>query len=183
MRMKLIKKLKGPTATFKIFEVEIGKRKFKKNIVEFSRTVGILPLISKDRIILIRQYRYPLKKEIWEIPAGKLNKNEKPEIGAKRELKEETGFEAKKLEKIAQFYLSPGYSTEYMCLFRATELKRGKQNLDEGEIIEKIKAFSLKEALKMIKKGKIQDAKTIIAILFEKFFGTCPVPSNKITNI
>lgn len=169
MRMKLIKKLKGPTATFKIFEVEIGKKKFKKNVVEFLRTVGILPFISKDKIILIRQYRYPLKKEIWEIPAGKLNRNEKPEIGAKRELKEETGFEAKKLEKIAQFYLSPGYSTEYMYLFRATELKKGKQNLDEGEKIEKVTIFSLKETLKMIKKRKIIDAKTIIAICFEFF--------------
>lgn len=183
MKIKLLKKLKGPTATFKIIEAKIGKEKFRQNIVEFPRTVAILPFASKGNIILISQYRYPIKKEIWEIPAGKLKKNEKPEIGAKRELKEETGFEAKNLKKIATFYVSPGYSTEYMYLFRATDLIKGKQNLDKGEIVKKIKPFPLKMALKMIKNGEIIDEKTIISILFEGFFGACPIPSNEITNI
>ena len=172
MKEKLLKKCKGKSAIFKVIEEKIGKIKIKRNVLEFPRTVGILPLIGKNKIVLLRQFRFSIKREIWEIPAGKLRKKEKPKIGAKRELKEETGFEAKKLEKIGEFFLSPGYSTEYMYLFRATGLKKGKQMLDEGEMIKEVKIFSLKKALEMIKKMKILDAKSIIAILTEAFFRT-----------
>jgi ADP-ribose pyrophosphatase len=166
MKIKTIKKLKGPTATFKIIKVEIEGEEYEKNFIQFRNTVGILPLIGKDKIVLIRQFRFPINKEIWEIPAGKLEKGEKPEIGAKRELKEETGYEAKNLKKIGEFYLAPGYSTEYMYLFLAQGLKKGEQNLDKGEKIKEVKIFSKKEVLKMIKTGKIVDAKTILALFF-----------------
>ena len=166
MKIKTIKKLKGPTATFKIIKVEIEGEEYEKNFIQFRNTVGILPLIEKDKIVLIRQFRFPINKEIWEIPAGKLDKGEKPEIGAKRELKEETGYEAKNLKKIGEFYLAPGYSTEYMYLFLAQGLKKGEQNLDKGEKIKEVKIFSRKEVLKMIKTRKIVDAKTILALFF-----------------
>lgn len=169
MKIKLLKTIIGPSASFKIIETKIEKKKWKINILEFPKTVGILPLLEKNKIVLVKQYRFPARKELWEIPAGKLERNEDPKKGAERELKEETGFEAKKLEKIAEFYPSPGYSSEYMYLFRAINLKKGKQNLDEGEKIEKVTIFSLKETLKMIKKRKIIDAKTIIAICVEFF--------------
>jgi ADP-ribose pyrophosphatase len=166
MKIKTIKKLKGPTATFKIIKVEIKGEEYEKNFIQFRNTVGILPLIGKDKIVLIRQFRFPINKEIWEIPAGKLDKGEKPEIGAKRELKEETGYEARELKKIGEFYLSPGYSTEYMYLFLAKGLKKGEQGLDKGEKIREVKIFSRKEVLKMIKTRKIVDAKTILALFF-----------------
>jgi ADP-ribose pyrophosphatase len=166
MKTRLIKKVKGPTAVFKIFKVKIGKKEYENNLLKFSKTVGILPLISKNKIVLVSQYRFPVKKEIWEIPAGKLDRGEKPEIGAKRELKEETGYEAKEWKKIGEFYLSPGYSTEYMYLFVAKGLKQGEQSLDEGEMIKKVKIFSKKEILKMIKNRKLVDAKTILALFF-----------------
>jgi ADP-ribose pyrophosphatase len=166
VRIKTIKKLKGPTGTFKIIKVEIDGEECKKNFIQFPNTVGILPLIEKDKIVLIRQFRFPITKEIWEIPAGKLDKREKPEVGAKRELKEETGYEAKELKKIGEFYLSPGYSTEYMYLFLARGLKSGEQKLDKGEKIKEVKIFSKKEVLKMIKSRKIVDAKTILALFF-----------------
>jgi ADP-ribose pyrophosphatase len=166
MKIKTIKKLKGPTATFKIIKVEIKGEEYEKNFIQFRNTVGILPLIEKDKIVLIRQFRFPINKEIWEIPAGKLDKGEKPEIGAKRELKEETGYEARELKKIGEFYLNPGYSTEYMYLFLAKGLKKGKQGLDKGEKIREVKIFSRKEVLKMIKTRKIVDAKTILALFF-----------------
>lgn len=172
MKMKLIKRLVGPTAIFKIVEIEVKKERVKRNIVEFPKTVGILPVLNNGKIILIKQYRFPIKKEIWEIPAGKLKKNEKPKVGARRELKEEVGYEAKKLKKTGEFYLSPGYSSEYMYLFRATELKKGEPMFDKGEKIKKIRAFKIESILKMIRNGKIKDAKTILAILFEKFFRT-----------
>ena len=147
----------------------IEKKKAKIIVVDFPKTVGVLPIDENGKIILVKQYRFPAKKELWEIPAGKLKKGERPEIGAKRELKEETGFEAKKLEKITEYFVSPGYTSEYQYLFVAKNLKKGKQLLDEDEIIKKVKAFSLKEILKMIKERKIIDVKTILAVnLYKK---------------
>jgi len=166
VKIKTIKKLKGPTATFKIIKVEIEGEEYEKNFIQFRNTVGILPLIGKDKIVLIRQFRFPINKEIWEIPAGKLDRGEKPELGAKRELEEETGYVTKELKKIGEFYLSPGYSTEYMYLFLARGLKKGEQNLDKGEKIKEVKIFSKNEVLEMIKSRKIVDAKTILALFF-----------------
>jgi ADP-ribose pyrophosphatase len=166
MKKKLIKKCKGNVVLFEVFEEEIDGEKIKRDVVRFPKTVGILPLIEKDKIVLIRQFRFPINKEIWEIPAGKLDRGEKPEVGAKRELKEETGYVAKNLKKIGEFYLSPGYSTEYMYLFLAQGLKKGEQSLDKGEKIKEVKIFSKKEVLKMIKSRKIVDAKTILALFF-----------------
>ncbi len=166
MRKKLIKKCKGNVVLFEVFEERIEKSKIKWDLVNVPRAVGILPLIGKDKIVLIRQFRFPINKEIWEIPAGKLKKGEKPEIGAKRELEEETGYMAKNLKKVGEFYLSPGYSTEYMYLFLARGLKKGQQNLSKREKIKEVKVFSKKEILKMIKERKIVDAKTILALFF-----------------
>ena len=157
----------------KIIDLKIIKGKFQgkdifKEIVVFPNTVTILPVIRKEKVVLIKQYRFPIEKEIWELPAGKLNKGENPEIAAKRELKEETGYIAEKLEKVSEFYMAPGYSTEYMTIFRATSLKQSEQALDNNEIINKVKVFSLGEALKMIENKGIIDAKTIIALMYEK---------------
>jgi len=167
MRIKKIKRIyKGEEVSLRLVEAKFNEREIKKEIIIFPNTVAILALIDKNKIVLVRQYRFPAKKELWEIPAGKLKKREIPKIGAKRELKEETGFVAGKLKKIAEFYLSPGYSTEYMYLFKANSLKKEKQTLDKDEIINKVKVFSLKEAFKMIKGKKIIDAKTILALFF-----------------
>jgi ADP-ribose pyrophosphatase len=163
---KIIKKYRGEIIQFEVFEKKDGKEKIKIELVKFPKTVGILPLIEKDKIILIKQFRFPIRKEIWEIPAGKLKPKEKPEIGAKRELREETGYEAKELIKIGEFYLSPGYSTEYMYLFLAKNLKKGKEDLDKEEKIKEVRVFSKKEIEKMIKLRKIVDAKTILALFF-----------------
>jgi ADP-ribose pyrophosphatase len=175
MKIKRIREevlYKGKVLLLKKVEIRLNKEKIEKEIACFHlpRSVGILPLIDKNKIILIRHYRTAARKELWEIPAGFLKRNEKPEVGAKRELKEETGFLAKRLKKIAEFYFSPGYLRECMYLFRATRLKKGKQMLDEGEMIKEVKIFSLKKALGMVKKRKILDAKSIIAILLEAYF-------------
>jgi len=168
MKIKKVKKIyKGKEFSLELIEGKSGEKEIKKEVISFPNTVAVLPLVGKDKIILVRQYRFPVKKEIWEIPAGKLKKGEIPESGAKRELKEETGFGVVKLEKIAEFYKSPGYTTEYMYLFRAFGLKKGRQIFDKDEIIKKVKIFDIKEALEMIKNKKIIDAKTILAILNE----------------
>jgi ADP-ribose pyrophosphatase len=166
MRKKLIKKCKGNVFLFEVFEEKIGKLKIKRDVVKSHKEVGILPLIDKNKVVLIRQFRFSINKEIWEIPAGMLRKGEKPEKGAKRELKEETGYEARKIKKIGEFYFTPGHSNEYMYLFLARGLKKGEQNLDKGEKIKEVKIFSRKEVLKMVKTRKIVDAKTILALFF-----------------
>ena len=169
MKIEKVKEVyKGDFVSLKIIEGKLKGQNIKREIVVFSNTVSVLPLIEKDKIILIKQYRAPVEKELWEIPAGKLDKGEDPEKGAKRELEEETGFKAGKLEQIAEFYKSPGYCTEYMYVFRATFLEKTKQRLDDGEIIEQVKVFSLSEALKMIENKEIIDAHTIIALIYEK---------------
>ncbi len=168
MKITKIKKIyQGREASLNLIEVKFQRRKISKEVVIHPNTVAILPLIGKNKIVLVRQYRFPAKKELWEIPAGKLKKKERPQKAAQRELKEETGFKAGKWEKIAEFYNSPGYTTEYMCLLKATHLKKGKKSPDEDELIRKIKIFTLNEALEMIKKKKIVDAKTILAIFNE----------------
>jgi len=169
MKIKRVKEIyKGSEVGVKLIKAKFGKKEIKKEVVLHKNSVGILPLIGKEKIVLVKQYRFPAKEELWEIPAGMLEKNEKPIKAAKRELKEETGFEAKKLLKIAEFYKSPGYNTEYMHLFKANQLKKGKQYLDEDELINRVKVFSLKEVLKMMKRKEIVDAKTIIGILLWK---------------
>jgi len=169
MKIKRVKEIyKGSEVGVKLIKAKFGKKEIKKDVVLHKNSVGILPLIGKEKIVLVKQYRFPAKEELWEIPAGMLEKNEKPIKAAKRELKEETGFEAKKLLKIAEFYKSPGYNTEYMHLFKASQLKKGKQYLDEDELINRVKVFSLKEVLKMMKRKEIVDAKTIIGILLWK---------------
>lgn len=168
MKIKKKKRVyKGKVISVEIFEGKEKRGKFLKEIVLYPKSVAILP-IFKGKVVLLYQYRIGAKKYLWEIPAGKLKKGEKPAEGAKRELKEETGFLAKKLEKIGECYLAPGYSTEYMYLFLAEVTRKGKKKKEKGEIIKKVKTFNLKEVLKMIRKKEIIDAKTILAICLLK---------------
>jgi len=158
---------------WKRYFVEIAKKKIKGKIYEgivfhFPKTVAILPEVEKEKFALVFQYRFPPKRKIWEIPAGKLEEGEDPVDAAKRELLEETGYLAKNLKKVAEFFVSPGYSPEYMYLFFAKNLKKGRQKFSSDEKIEKVKIFSLKEILKMIENKKIVDVKTILAILLYK---------------
>ncbi len=154
----------------KIFSVERVRKKGKDGeIINFPKTVAIIPLISKNEIVLISQYRFPLRKYIWEIPAGKLEKGEKPEKGAERELLEETGFRPGKLERLSEFYISPGYSKEYMFLFKAINLRKENQfTIPKEELIREVKIFKLREVKTMIKEKKILDIKTILGISFLK---------------
>jgi ADP-ribose pyrophosphatase len=146
---------------------ELDKKKWKKEVLVYPDTVAVLGFLDKNNVLLVRQYRFPVKKELWELPAGRLEKGEKPIKGAKREFKEETGYSAGLFKKIADVYLSPGHSTECIHIFKATKLKKGKQFFDDNEFIANVRKFDIKEVKDMIKKGKIVDAKTIIAVELE----------------
>lgn len=134
-----------------------------REIIEHSGGSSIL--CEKDgKVAMVRQFRYPGGEVLYEIPAGKLNKGEKPELTAIRELEEECGLIATKVELMYQFYPTPAYDEEIIYIYRALDVKEGKVKLDDGEFLDF--CWIEKEKLnEMIKKGEIKDAKTLIALL------------------
>lgn len=144
-------------------DVRMGNRTLSRQIIEHPGSIVIIPRISKDRYILIRQFRFAVKKWIWEFPAGGLERGESLRHAAKRELMEEVGYRPRKLKKLTRFYPSPGVSGEVMHLFLAEELTPEKLEGDEDEEI-KARVFSLRQLNAMLKSGKISDVKTMLGI-------------------
>jgi ADP-ribose pyrophosphatase len=135
----------------------------------------IVPFVENDRILLMHQYRYALDGLLWELPAGTLEGKEEdarmialetPDACAKRELLEETGYEAGRLEKIGECYAMPGMSDELIHLFFAFDLVRREQSLDIGEVIEEIRPYHLTEVEGMIERGEIRDAKSLLGLFY-----------------
>ena len=147
-------------------EISTGKSSYRE-VVEHSGGVVILAVHKKDnieKILMVKQFRYPLKQALLELPAGKLEKDEDPFEAAKRELTEETGYIAKNWEDLGYIYTSPGYSNEKLYLYKATNLEYVGDCPDEGEILIEYE-FSTDEIKKMIQNGDITDAKTICAFM------------------
>ena len=140
-----------------------GEHEYTREIVRHKGSAVIAPLFDDGTIALVRQYRHAAEKYLLELPAGTLNESEDPLIGARRELEEEIGVVADSVEKLCEFYVSPGFLTEKMFVFVASGLTETAQNLDEDEFVE-IERYSLSELTEMIRTGKIEDAKTIIGI-------------------
>lgn len=139
----------------------------KREIVSHPGGSVIVPLLENGDVILVRQYRYPHKKFVLEIPAGKLEPNEAPLECAKRELSEETGYTAGKYEKLTSMLTTPGFCSEVLHIFLATDLKKSEhgQNLDEGEHNLTVEQIPFTKAIEMIVSGDITDSKTIAGIL------------------
>ncbi len=158
----------GKIINLRVDTVELPHQKYsKREIVEHSGAVGILAITKDKKIIFVRQFRKPVEKILIEIPAGKIENNETPLQCAIRELKEETGFSTTNMQKILEFYTTPGFSNEIMHIFFASDLINGLANPDEDEYIEIIQ-LTLDEAITEIQSGNIQDSKTIIAVLTYK---------------
>lgn len=126
--------------------------------------VGIVPLNKNGNIFVVKQFRYPIKKVLIEIPAGKIDKNETPHDCAGRELKEEIGAVGGKLIHLASFYSSPGFCNEIMHVYLAVDFIKKENSLEDDEFLQ-IVELKMEDALSYIKSGKIKDAKTIIGIL------------------
>lgn len=142
---------------------------FTRELVIHPGAVVILPFFDKKQIVLLKQFRYSAKGDLWEIPAGTMERGENPYFCARRELEEETGFKANKWRRLTSYFAAPGICDEVMTLYRADDLVPGKKNLDHDEWIEH-EIFTLKEALAMTKDGRIRDAKTILALLWVSHF-------------
>ena len=134
-----------------------------REVVEHSGGVVILA-IKDDKILTVKQYRYPISNTSIELPAGKLEKGENPDFAAKRELEEETGFVAKNWTSLGCIYTSPGFCDEKLHLYLAQDLTFKKENPDEDEILENDR-YTIQELLEMIDNGTINDSKTLCAIL------------------
>ena len=144
--------------------VREGERTYQREVVHHHGSAVILPAFDDGTVALVRQYRHPAVRYLLEAPAGTLDHGERPEAGAARELEEELGLVAERLEKLSEFFVSPGFCEEKMWVFLATGLTDGKQHLDPDEILDVVR-LSLTDALEMITTGEIQDAKTIIALM------------------
>ena len=127
--------------------------------------VCIIPVLPNGEIALIRQFRYPVKKEMIELPAGKLDLNEKPEICAKRELEEEIGYYSEKIKFLTQIHPAIGFANEFMNLYLAKDLVKTESNLDKDEFLIIIPT-KLTKAVDMVWSGEITDVKTIIGLLW-----------------
>jgi ADP-ribose diphosphatase len=142
----------------------------QRAIVRHRGSAVMMPVDEKKRILLVRQYRLPARRYLWELPAGTVDPGETPLQTARRELVEETGLRARSFRKIAEFYPSPGFLTEKMTIYLATGLIAGEAKPMDDERIE-TRWFTAKEVDRMIGSGKILDAKTNIGFLrWKRYF-------------
>lgn len=139
----------------------------KREIVTHPGAVGIIPITKTNKIVFVRQYRKPLEKTILEIPAGRLEEGEAPEVTAIRELEEETGYTTDEVSFVTSFYTSPGFANERMYLYMSDNLTIAKNPSvgDEHGQIETVE-LTLEEAIQYVKDEKIHDAKTNYAVLY-----------------
>ncbi len=155
----------GRILKFKLDTVELpnGERA-ERELVEHPGGVAVVAIDEDNNLLLVEQYRKPYEKNLLEIPAGKLDKNEDIEACGRRELEEETGYVAGKMEYLGECYPSVGYTNEIIRIFLATDLKKTKQNLDEDEFLNVYKV-PVSQMVDRIMNNEIADAKTVMGIL------------------
>lgn len=158
---------KGRVFDIRIDEIREGDVEYKREIVVHKGSAVIIPVFADNTVALVRQYRHAAGKYLLEIPAGTLEKGEDPETGAVRELEEEIGVTAEKIEKLAEFYISPGFLTEKMYLFLATGLTETGQKLEADELLT-IERSTFPRTFEMIQNGEIEDAKTIVGLMLAR---------------
>jgi ADP-ribose pyrophosphatase len=155
----------GRIVTLDLCEVELSDGQHQqREIIRHPGAVALIALDDQNHVLLVRQFRSASAQMMSEIPAGILNADEIPLNAAIRELQEETGYKPGKIVPLGGFYTAPGYTTEYIHLFVATNLIESRLPADEDEFIE-VDHVTLSDALAMIERGEIEDAKTIIALL------------------
>jgi len=147
-----------------VVELRDGRRTFR-DVVDHPGSVAIIPILSNGGITLVYQYRYAAGRHILELPAGTLDDGEEPRECARRELREETGYEASELRELLRCFVSPGYSSELVHFFIAEDLKMVGTRMEEDEDISVVR-LEREDAIKMIAENRIEDAKTIIGLCY-----------------
>ncbi len=153
----------------RIFDVTIdtvreGGQTYTREVVHHPGGAGVVAVFNDKTIALVRQYRHPTVRYVLELPAGKLDTPERPEVCAARELEEEVGVTAGTLEKLTEFFTTPGFCEEKIWIYLATDLTPTRQRLEADELLHVVR-LPLTRALEMITDGEIEDAKTIIGLL------------------
>ena len=144
-------------------------RETKLEIIDHGGSVVVIPVDKEDNLLFVRQYRHAAKADLLELPAGTRDGDEPYEECAAREVREETGMEANRLQKLGEFYLAPGYSTEFMAVFLATDLHENPLDADEDEFLD-VEKIPVQRAIKMAENGEIQDAKSLAALSLAKAY-------------
>ncbi|MFC1576318.1 NUDIX domain-containing protein [Candidatus Omnitrophota bacterium] len=158
----------------RLLRLDVERRRFPNGyvgnleVVTHPGAVLIVPVLGKDRVVMIRQYRPVIKSNIWELPAGTLGKGEATLSCAKRELAEETGYVARTWKKLGFIYPAPGYTTEKIIIYKATRLSKTRSDIQEDEVITP-RILSKPALAKLLKAGRITDAKTIAALSLARF--------------
>ena len=156
---------KGKTLTVKKYQVELENGKIaQRDVIRHQGAVAIVAVKENGNILFVRQFRFPINKEILEIPAGKLDNGEDIAHCANRELEEETGYTSENIRKIGEMLPTCAYSDEIIHIFLAEKLKKTKQHLDEDEFLS-VTEMTLENAIDMILNMEIPDAKTQLAVL------------------
>ena len=158
------KVFEGRVLRITVDTISEGELTYQREVVHHFGSAVIIPVFDDGTVMLVKQYRHPAVRYLLEAPAGTLGDGERPEAGAARELEEELGLVASRLEKLSEFFVSPGFLEEKMHVYLATGLMEGKQFLDADEVLEIVR-LPIAEALEMITSGEIQDAKTIIGLM------------------
>jgi ADP-ribose pyrophosphatase len=173
LKEKFLKKqfhFSGKAVSFRIDQIRLPNgKKATREYLDHPGAVGIIPVLKNGDIVMVRQYRHPVREITWEIPAGKLDRKEPLLLCARRELQEETGYTSGKITKLLSFWPTAAFANEVIHIYVAKNLKPGKPNTDEDEFLN-TEIWSLKKGLQAVKNGKIKDSKTIIALLSYKAF-------------
>ncbi|MEW6286664.1 MAG: NUDIX hydrolase [Chloroflexota bacterium] len=142
-------------------------RETKFEIIEHGGSVVIIPVDEEGNLLFVRQYRHAAGQDLLELPAGTRDGDEPFEECAAREIREETGMEAGKLQKVGEFYLAPGYSTEFMAVYLATDLKHNPLEADDDEFLS-VEKIPMAEAIRRAERGEIPDAKSLAALFMAR---------------
>jgi ADP-ribose pyrophosphatase len=154
-----------------VFSVRVDRLRYddgqthRIDVVQHPASLAIIATPSRDEIVLVRQYRHAAGEFLWEIPAGSADPGESPEDAARRELREETGYSARRLRPLGAFFTSPGFCNELMHFYHAHGLEPGEQHLDADERIE-VASFSYDAAWQLVHAGRVADCKTVLALLW-----------------
>jgi ADP-ribose pyrophosphatase len=160
----------------KVFDIQVDEIEYDsgnggvREVVIHPGGAVALPVTGEGKIIFVKQFRYPFQSEVLELPAGKLDEGEDPELCAVRELEEETGFKPGTVKKLGAIYTSPGFCTEILHIYLTEDLTEGSHNREEGEVDMEVLELSLEEIEEKIAAGEIVDSKTICGIHYYRLY-------------